>query len=205
MPNLRNGIAWGVLLAFALPSHGRAQAGFPDRPVRIVVPFAPGGGVDIVARLLAEPMRAALGQPVVVDNRGGANGIIGTDLTAKSPPDGHTFLIIGNGFAINANLYRKLPYDPNDIVGVTQLVATAFVMVVAPKVQASNVKDFIALAKAIGMDVVAWSARGDEAHVRALHARPASKDEILRTAVPCFGTSLGPKHSAFRDLFGAST
>src|SRR4051812_38346305 len=85
---------------------------YPSRPLRFVVPFPPSGSNDIIARALVPRLTDDLGQTVIVDNRGGANGIIGTDLTAKSPPDGHTFLIVGNGFAINASIYRKLPFNP---------------------------------------------------------------------------------------------
>jgi tripartite-type tricarboxylate transporter receptor subunit TctC len=122
---------------------------YPSRPLRFVVPFPPSGTNDIIARALVQRLSEDLGQPVVVDNRGGANGIIGMDLTAKSPPDGHTFLIIGGGFAINPSMYRKLPFDPvRDFAPVSLIGSGSHVLVVHPSVPARNVEDLIALAKA---------------------------------------------------------
>lgn len=122
---------------------------YPSRPLRFVVPFPPSGSNDIIARALVPRLAEDLGQSVVVDNRGGANGIIGMDLTAKSPPDGHTFLIIGGGFAINPSMYRKLPFDPvRDFAPVSLIGAGSHVLVVHPSLMARNVGDLIALAKA---------------------------------------------------------
>ncbi len=122
---------------------------YPNRPLRFVVPFPPGGTNDIIARALVAKLNEDLGQPVVVDNRGGANGIIGMDLTAKSPPDGHTFLIIGGGFAINPSVYRKLPFDPKRDFTPVSLVGTGGHMVVVhPSLPARNLVELIALGKA---------------------------------------------------------
>jgi tripartite-type tricarboxylate transporter receptor subunit TctC len=139
-----------ALLGSAFPSRGRAQAGFPDRPVRIVVPFAPGGGVDIVARLLAEPMRAALGQPVVVENRGGAGGQLGAQAVAKGPADGYTVLLASAGeIAVAPSLYGKaLPYDPaRDLVPITLVVRVPNLLVVSSSVPARSAADLVELAK----------------------------------------------------------
>jgi tripartite-type tricarboxylate transporter receptor subunit TctC len=123
---------------------------YPTRPIRIVVPFAAGGGTDIVARTVGTKLGEVLGQPVVVDNRAGAGGTIGTELAAKSVGDGYTLLMGSNGpLAINPNLYAKLPYDPlKDFVPVVLVTTFPFVMVVHPSLPVKSVKDLVALAKA---------------------------------------------------------
>src|SRR5690606_26853316 len=121
---------------------------YPTRAVRIVVPYPPGGGTDVVARTVAQKMTETLGQPVVVDNRGGANGIIGTDVVAKSKPDGYTVLITIASHAINETLYSKLPYNAStDLAPVSLLAEYPFVITVHPSVPAKTVKEFIAIAK----------------------------------------------------------
>ena len=153
------------------PSSPRVQAAntpaYPSRPLRFIVPFPPSGSNDIIARAVVPRLSEDLGQTVIVDNRGGANGIIGTDLTAKSPPDGHTFLIVGNGFAINASIYRKLPYDPQrDFAPVSLVGYGGYVLVVHPSVAAQNVKELIALAKASpGKLTMASAGIGNMAHL----------------------------------------
>ena len=123
----------------------RAQA-FPNRPVRIIVPFAAGGAVDALARLVAIKLQESLGQPVVVENRAGAGGNTGADAVAKSPPDGYTILQNTNGQAISPAIYRTLPFDTlKDFIPVTQLVATSTVLVANPKLPAKSVKELIAL------------------------------------------------------------
>ena len=141
--------------------------GYPSRPLRFVVPFPPSGSNDIIARAVVGRMSDDLGQQIVVDNRGGANGIIGTDLTAKSPPDGHTFLIVGNGFAINPNIYRKLPYNPErDFAPVSLIGYGGFVLVVHPTLAARSVSELIALAKtAPGRLTMASAGVGNMAHL----------------------------------------
>ncbi|MFM9969807.1 MAG: tripartite tricarboxylate transporter substrate binding protein [Burkholderiales bacterium] len=121
---------------------------YPSKPVKIIVPFPPGGAVDLVARLMASRLTESFAQPVLVDNRPGAGGNIGADLVAKSAPDGTTILLTPIGHATSPALFRKLPYDPADLIAVTQLIATDFVFVVAPKVPAGSVKELVALAKA---------------------------------------------------------
>ena len=153
------------------PAWGWAQAAdtqaYPSRPLRFVVPFPPSGSNDIIARALVARLTDDLHQPVVVDNRGGANGIIGTDLTAKAPPDGHTFLIVGNGFTINPGIYRKLPYHPvRDFAPVSLVGYGNFVLVVHPSVAARNVNELIALAKASpGKLTMASAGVGNMAHL----------------------------------------
>ena len=135
-----------VCFAFA----GSAFAQFPDRPVKIVAPSTPGDAPDVIARALADKLGAALGQPVVVENKPGAGGVVGSEFVAKAPADGYT-LIMGNAgsHGINAALYANLPYDPVRDFAPVALVSTApNVMVVNPSVPATTVTEFIAYAKA---------------------------------------------------------
>jgi tripartite-type tricarboxylate transporter receptor subunit TctC len=144
---IRVGIASlaGALCA-ATGAYGQA---FPTKPIRFVVNFAPGGGTDIVARAMAVEVTKSLGQQVLVENRAGANGNIGADVVAKSPPDGYTLLMTTNApIVINPHLYSKLPFDPlTDLAPVTQLVTLPFVLATHPSVPVKNVKELIALAK----------------------------------------------------------
>jgi tripartite-type tricarboxylate transporter receptor subunit TctC len=123
---------------------------YPNRPVRFIVPFAPGGSTDTLARTVGQKLGEALGEQVVVDNRSGGNGNIGTDLVAHAAPDGYTILLgyIAN-LAIGPSLYAKLPFDPvKDLAPVTQLAVAPNILVVHPSVPAKNFKEFIAYAKA---------------------------------------------------------
>lgn len=126
-----------------------AQGAFPSRPVTLVVPFAPGGGTDTGARLVAQKLSLKWGQPVVIDNKGGAAGMIGADLVAKAKPDGYTLLMGNIGTqAINPALYKKMPYDADHAFEPVSLVAELpLVMMVNPQVPAKTVKEFIAYAK----------------------------------------------------------
>jgi tripartite-type tricarboxylate transporter receptor subunit TctC len=122
---------------------------YPTKPIRIVVPYAAGGAVDALARMIGAKFQEAVGQPVIIENRAGAGGNAGADQVAKSAPDGYTILQNTNGQAISPALYRSLPFDPiKDFIPVTQLVGTSTVLVANPKVPARTVKDLIALAKA---------------------------------------------------------
>ncbi|MFM9969506.1 MAG: tripartite tricarboxylate transporter substrate binding protein [Burkholderiales bacterium] len=122
---------------------------FPAKPVRIVVPYPPGGGVDVVARLLAANLPVRLKQPVIVDNRVGAFGNIGVDHVAKSAPDGYTVLLNTVAQAITPSTYTKLPFDPMaDFAPVTQVSRTTLVLVTSPQLEARNVRDLVAFAKA---------------------------------------------------------
>ena len=138
-------IAMGALLAAGLAS---AQ-GFPSKVVRLVVPFPAGGSNDVVARAMSQPLSQALGQSVVVENRAGANTVIGTEAVARSPADGHTVLISGFTFMSLAALRTKLPFDPlKDFAAVTRLGTQPFVLSVHPSVPAKSIKELIALARA---------------------------------------------------------
>jgi tripartite-type tricarboxylate transporter receptor subunit TctC len=129
---------------------GTASAAYPDKPIRLIVPFPAGGATDFMARSLAQKLSERLGQPIVVDNRGGAGGTIGAEAVASAPPDGYTLLFSTMGvLAINPSLYDKLRYDPvKDFVPVSLTHATANLLVVHPSVPAKDVKELIALAKA---------------------------------------------------------
>jgi tripartite-type tricarboxylate transporter receptor subunit TctC len=137
-----------LVSSFALAAPVAGQD-YPSRPVRIVVPFAPGGAVDLVARTIAPRLNEALGQPVIVDNRSGAGGTIGTDIVAKARADGHTVLVASMGVAVNAVLYPKLPYDTlKDLAPVTTLGEQPNIVVVHPSVAAKTMGELLALARA---------------------------------------------------------
>ena len=135
-------------MALALAS-AAALAQYPSRAIRLVVPYPPGGGTDTVARPLAQKLTEELHQPVVVDNRGGASEIIGTEIVAHANADGYTLLMTTNAFAINAALGRTLPYNPaKDFAAVARLVTTPFVLVAHPSLKAANLPELLAAAKA---------------------------------------------------------
>ena len=136
----------GALLAGSLPASAQP---YPNRPLRIVVPFPPGGGTDIGTRIVAQKLQEAWGQAVIVENKPGAAGIVGTELTAKSAPDGYTFMMGNIGtHAINVSLYKKLAYDPvRDFAPVSMVADLPLLLLVHPSVPANSVKELIALAK----------------------------------------------------------
>ncbi len=126
-----------------------AQEAYPSRPVRFILPFPPGGGTDILGRLIAERLSAGLGQPVVTENRGGAGGNVGAEAAAHSAPDGYTIVLVAPSLAISPSLYSKLNYDPVKDLAPVSLVATVpNVMLTNPSVEAKNLQEFIALARA---------------------------------------------------------
>jgi tripartite-type tricarboxylate transporter receptor subunit TctC len=136
-----------VLLALgcALPA---AHAEYPDRPIRIIVPFTPGGSTDILARMIGQKLTEAWGQQVVADNRPGANGVVAADIAAKSNPDGHTLMFVAIGHAINPILQKKLPYDADKAFTPVSLTAVLpQILAVHPSVKAASVQELLALAK----------------------------------------------------------
>ncbi len=138
----------GLVGAAALPIVARAQS-FPTHPVRIIVPFAPAGGTDILARLVGQWLSEDLGQPFIIENRPGANTNVGTEAVVRAPPDGYTLLVVDPSPATNATLYDKLNYNfVRDIAPVTGLIRQALVMVVNSSFPAKTVPEFIAYAKA---------------------------------------------------------
>lgn len=136
-----------LLIIFSLPGVIHAQ-GYPSKTVRLIVPFAAGGSTDIMGRLVAQKLTEAWGQQVIVDNRPGGSTVIGTDIVAKSAPDGHTLLVTPAPFTIVPSLLKKLPYDPaKDFEPITLVNTTPLVVIVHPGVPAKNIKELIALAK----------------------------------------------------------
>ena len=138
-----------ALAALSTAAFSQDAAHYPSRPIRMIVPFAPGGGLDISTRLIGQKLAGKWGQNVVVDSRPGAATIVGTEIASRAAPDGYTVLMITTTFAINPGLYARLPYDPGrDFTPVTQLNSQPNVVVVPPSFAANSVKDLIALAKA---------------------------------------------------------
>ncbi len=138
-------LALASLFAVFLAGVAAAQ-NYPTRPIRMIVPFSPGGGTDINARILQDPLSKFLGQTVVVDNRPGAGSIIGTDLAAKATPDGYTILLGTSSLAVNYAVYKKLPYDARrDLSPISQVSDQPNIMVVNPSIPTKNLKEFISL------------------------------------------------------------
>ena len=185
------------LLLLGVASIAAAQT-FPSRPVRLIAPFPAGGGVDIVARQLAQKLTEKWGEQVVVDNRTGATGIIGTELAARATPDGHT-LIMGNvaTHAVNASLYKKLPYDPvKDFAPITLVARVPEVLVVHPSLAATSVKELIALAaKKPGALTVGSAGYGSPPHLASELFQLLAKVQFVH--VPYKGSS-----PALIDLIG---
>jgi tripartite-type tricarboxylate transporter receptor subunit TctC len=165
---VRNG---GVIcvLVVAIAAISPASAQYPARPLRIVVPTSTGAGADLSARVVAQQLSERVGQQVVVENRAGASTLIGTELVAKSPPDGYTLLMAPPAFAINPSLFRKVPYDPvRDFAPVTHVGNSPLVLVVHPSLPLKSVKELVTLAKARPGEVVfASSGSGSITHMSA--------------------------------------
>lgn len=137
------------LLCISLLCQNAVAQNFPSKPIRIIVPAAPGGGTDILSRLLSPKLTEILKQSIIVDNRAGASTNLGTELTARAAPDGYTVLIATTPHAVNPSLFRKLPFDSiRDFTFISQLGTTQTVMVVHPSLPVNTVKELIALAKA---------------------------------------------------------
>jgi tripartite-type tricarboxylate transporter receptor subunit TctC len=200
----------GVCCALLLCGAAQAQD-YPAKPVRIIVPFAPGGGTDLTARLTAQKLSERFGQQFIVENRSGAGGVIGSDLVAKAKPDGYTLVVVSGSHTINPSLYKQLPYDTlRDFAPVTNLVAGPALLVVHPSVPANNVKELIALAKAkpgtlsyassgngspphLGGELFKWKAGVDMIHVPYKGNGPAYADLVggqVSLMFPNIATSL---------------
>jgi tripartite-type tricarboxylate transporter receptor subunit TctC len=141
--------AVSALVIVAASASGALAQNWPNRPIRMVVPYTPGGYTDLMARLVGQKISDALGQPVIFENKPGANAIIGTDVVAKAAPDGYTFGTVIAAHAVNATLNPKLPYDTQkDLIYISLMSSAPLIMIAHPSLPASNIKELIALAKA---------------------------------------------------------
>lgn len=194
----------------APPLATAAQSAYPNRSVRIVLPFPPGGGTDIFSRTVAQKLSETWSQPVVIDNRPGANAIIGTDVAAKSKPDGYTFVVVIAAHAINASLYRKLPYDSTaDFAPVALMAQYPFILTTHPSLPVRSVREFISLARArpgelsyassgngsgphLGFELFKSAAKINVVHVPYKGAAPANVDLVA-----------GHVHAMFNNFLAA--
>ena len=195
--SLASRLAVGIVATLVLAGPAQAQD-YPTKPIRLVVPFAAGGATDVLARLVGERLTASLGQQVVVDNRPGAGGNIGSDIVAKAEPDGYTILMGAVGtHAINPSLYPKMPYDPvKDFAPVTLVASVPNVLVVNPEVPANSVQELIDLAKAKPGELnFASSGNGTSIHLSGELFKAMTGTDIVH--VPYKGS--GP---AVTDLLG---
>jgi len=154
--------------ALAAPCGALAQA-YPARPVRVIVPFVPGGSTDVLARLVAQRLYASLGQQFYIENHGGAGGNIGMGMAASAPADGYTILVVSNSFIINPSLYAKVPYDAaKDFAAISLLATSPYLFSVHPSVPAQSLEEFVALVRANpGKYSYATSGRGTPGHLSA--------------------------------------
>jgi tripartite-type tricarboxylate transporter receptor subunit TctC len=173
-------IAMSVGIA-AVPGFAHAQQKFPSKPIRVVVPFSPGGTSDVLARMIGSKMSDSWGQPVVVETRTGAGGTIGTGIVAKATPDGHTLLLSSAAFVISAALHSDLSYDAlRDFAGVTRIGFSTQALVVAPALGVKTVKDFIALGQAKPGQILFSSAgAGSSTHMNGERFRLAAGIKVV--------------------------
>jgi tripartite-type tricarboxylate transporter receptor subunit TctC len=171
------------LLGTALAQTGKAA--WPTKPIRLVVPFNAGGATDIIARTVGEALSKRISQPVVVDNKGGAAGILGTDAVAKAPADGHTLLLtLSTSMLINQFLYTKLPYNPQkDLALITQVAAAPVTLVVHPSVPANNMKELLAYVKAQKgkLSYGSWGT-GSYAHLAGAYMSKTTDSDMVHVA-----------------------
>lgn len=195
----RQTVVHRVWLALALTLSTLAHAEFPDKPVRLIVPFAPGGGTDLIARTLAGGMQQALGQPVIVENKPGGGTVIGSDMVAKSAPDGYTLVVATFAHAVNPNLLQKLPFDTSKAFAPVILLGRGpNVLVVRAESPYKSVNDVIIAAKANpGKLTYASQGKGTSAHLAGEMFANLAKVEMLH--IPYRGA--GP---AITDLLGGS-
>jgi len=184
-----------ILLAACAPLglYGTAAAqAYPAKSIRFVVPFAPGGGNDILGRVVAQKLHEGFGVPVVVDNRGGAGGTIGTDIVAKSPPDGYTLLINNVSLAVNVTLYARLPYDTlKDLEPVSLAGRQPNILVVHPSLPVKSVKEFLALARAKpGALTYASGGIGSSSHLSAELLKYMTKLDVVHVPYKGMGPAL---------------
>ena len=185
----------GSLLA--LSAAAAAAQGYPNRPVKIIVPFGAGGFTDVVARILGQRLGSAMGASFVVENRPGAGSTIGTDQVAKAAPDGYTLVMISSTHVISPWIYKSIPYDPiKSFAPVSKLVDSAYVLAIHPKLAANNVKEFIALAKA-QPDTIHYASSGNGSTQHLMGGLFVSMTGARLQHVPYRGSNL-----AMTDLIG---
>lgn len=181
----------------AVPAHAQAPAVFPNKPLHWVVPFPPGGAMDVIARTLGERMSASMGQPVLIENRPGAGGNIGSEAVARAAPDGHTMMIVSIGQAVNPGLYPKMAFDPQkDFEPVALLAVVPNMLVSHPSVPAKTVRDVIELARA-QPGKLTYASAGNGTSIHLAGELFASMAKIDMVHVPYKGS--GP---AVTDLIG---
>ena len=188
-----------VLTAALFAAPAIAAQGYPDRPIRAVVPFPPGGGTDIIARMVLQKVAERLPGTFVIDNRSGAGGTIGTELVAKSVPDGYTILVASSSHTINPSVFKKIGFDPaRDFAAVTIIASGPGVLVVHPSVPAKSVKELIALARSKpGQLIYASAGNGTPPHLSAELFKSLAGIDMVH--VPYKGNTL-----AFADLFSGA-
>ena len=181
-----------LLAAGLLAAAGAAAQQYPVKPVRMMVPFVPGGNTDIIARIVAPEMSKALGQQLVIENRGGAGSIIGTEVVAKSPPDGYTLLMVSAAHVINPAMVKKLPYDSlRDFAPISVVADVPTAFAVHPTLPVKNVKDFIALARARpGQLNYSTAGRGTVGHLSAELLSSMTKIKMVHIAYKGTGQSI---------------
>ena len=171
-----------VSILVCVASVPAARADWPERPVHWIVPFGPGGANDLIARVAAEAVRKGLGQQIVIENCPGA--VVGTAAVAKAAPDGYTFLIGGNGVITNSMLLKNLSYDDFDLVPVGMIAVAPSIIAVNPSVPASNMKEFVAWAKAQGAKGVTWATAGSGSTPHFVAEMVKEASGIFMTIVP---------------------
>ena len=189
-------LAWLALTGLPVA----AQEAWPTKPVRLVVPFAPGGSTDVIARMMAQKLSELWGQTVLVDNRAGAGGNLGADIVAKAPPDGYTLLLGSGSITINPQLYKRMPFDTKkDLVPITNVAAGPMLIVVPDDSPARNIKDLIAMAREKPGAVNFGSAGvGSQVHLAGENFANAAGIDV--THVPYKGEA-----PAYTDLMGHQT
>ena len=186
----KSNLVWSIVPLIAALGLAQAQP-YPHKPARMIVPFAPGGGTDIVARTIALRLGEALGQPFVVENRTGANGNIGMELAAKAQPDGYTLSFTSSSLAINPSLYKKLGYDPiRDFAPITLATLIPFILVTHPSVPVSSVRELVTYAAARPRQLsYASSGAGNATHLSMALFERLTRLELVH--VPYKGTGQG--------------
>ncbi|MBI3068918.1 MAG: tripartite tricarboxylate transporter substrate binding protein, partial [Betaproteobacteria bacterium] len=184
--------------AWLLLGHASAAESYPQRPIRLIIPFAPGGAADIIGRLLGEKLGQALGQQIVIDIRPGAGSVLGTDLAAKANPDGYTLVLVATAHALNPGLMSKLPYDAiRDFSPITLAVESPLVFLVPPSLGVGNLGELIALAKSQPGRITYGSAgQGTSGHL-------ATELLKLKTGISMVHVPYKGAGQALTDLLGA--